>query len=225
MYEIYIRLSLLSVVIISLISGCTSLVYSPSLQLPIQPLQKEQVQAGVGMVLLPETRPSPAEQKTAFGVEGFVRYGFSDKFSMQIRYWNDVHSAGDANRAGFSFSGTHLLGDTNSKTRFGLTIGSGMLLNNYTLEPLGVSVVGSVWLPEMSNNLRPYCSVGILTGFHVSSTVKEWGAGLLLQGGLAWKLIKIWTLNFEGSFIGQANFYEDISHLIPSFSIASTISF
>ena len=114
----YLSISVYLLIAIAELSGCTSLVYSPSMQLPIQPLKKEQVQAGVGMVLLPETRPLPAEQKTAFGVEGFVRYGFNDKFSMQVRYWNDVHSAGDANRAGFSFSGTHLFGDTNSKTPF-----------------------------------------------------------------------------------------------------------
>ena len=52
-----------------------------------------------------------------------------------------------------------------------------MLLNNYALEPLGVSAVGSVWLPELSKSLRPYASVGILTGFKVSSSLKTWGAG------------------------------------------------
>jgi len=195
------------------------------MQLPVQPLKKEQSQAGIGLVLLPETRPSPAERKTAIGVEGFLRYGFSNKFSMQVRYWNDIHSSGDANRAGFSFSGTHLLGDSSSKTRFGLTIGSGILLNNYTLEPLGISIIGSMWLPELSNSFRPYCSIGLLTGFHVSSTFKEWGGGILLQGGFAWNLSQIWTLNLEGSFIGQANFYEDISHGIPSLSLSSTITF
>ncbi len=207
------------------LSGCvTSLVYSPSMQLPTQPLQKEQGQVGVGMVLLPETRPSIADQKSTLGTEGFIRYAFSNKFSLQARYWNDVYLYDGHYRGGFSGSGTYVFGDSLSNCQYGLTVTVGTSMDNASLTGKGTSVVGSVWLPKLHNDLRPYSSIGIIAGAH-SSDFNEWGGGILLQCGIGWNISRIWSVNLEGTFIGQANFYENISHGIPSLSLATSLTF
>ncbi len=213
------------IILVGGISGCaSSLVYSPSIQLPVQPLKKDQGQAGFGMVLLPETRPSAVGQKTSIGGEGFLRYAFSNKFSLQGRYWHNLES--DNNLFGTSISGTYIFGDSSSSTHYGLTCATAALFSGSSVEGGGSSVIGSVWLPKLSADIRPFCSLGAIIGYrHLNTTPKEWGAGLLLQGGLAWSLSQVWTLHFEGSFITQMNFYEDISHGIPSLSVATSITF
>jgi hypothetical protein len=219
------KCSLLLITIVVGLSGCaSSLVYSPSMQLPIQPLKKEQGQTGFGMVMLPQTRPAAIGQKTSIGAEGFLRYGFSNKFSLQTRYWHDLES--NTNVYGASISGTYIFDDSNSTTRFGLTCTAAALFNGSSAEGKGGAVIGSVWLPELSSTIRPYCSLGTIIGFNsLSGTRKSWGMGLLMQSGLAWKVSPVWTLNLEGSFIGQMNIYEDISHGIPSLSLAASIAF
>lgn len=211
--------------LIGVLSGCaSSLVYSPSMQPPVQPLKKDQGQAGFGVVLLPQTRPAAAGQKTAVGGEGFLRYAFSNKLSLQGRYWHDLES--DNNLYGFSFGGTYILGDSSSSTQYGITCNTAALLDGSSIEGGGTALIGTIWLPEFSTGLRPYCSLGAIIGYrHLNTTPKEWGAGLLVQTGIAWKLTPVWTFHFEGSFVGQMNSYDDISHGIPSFSLGASIAF
>ncbi|MBI3259765.1 MAG: hypothetical protein HYZ54_09870 [Ignavibacteriae bacterium] len=223
--KIHLRnISYLYLIVIGL-SGCaSSLVYSPSMQLPVQPLKKEQGQAGFGIVMLPETRPAAVGQKNSLGAEGFLRYAFSNNFSLQARYWHDLES--DNNLYGASLAGTYVFEDSNSATRYGLTCATGVLFNSSSSEGGGTALICSIWLPEFSTGLRPYCSLGAIIGYrHLNTNPKEWGAGLLVQGGIGWKLSSVWTLHLEGSFIGQMNSYDDISHGIPSVSIAASIAF
>lgn len=57
------------------LSGCVpSLVYSPSINLPPQPLKKDKSQLLGGAGLFPETRPDRVEQKLSAGGELTYRY-------------------------------------------------------------------------------------------------------------------------------------------------------
>lgn len=136
------------------LSGCaSSLVYSPSMQLPVQPLKKDQGQTGFGMVMLPETRPASVGLKTSIGAEGFLRYAFSNKFSLQGRYWHNLES--DNNIYGASIGGTYMFEDSNSTTRFGLTGTTAVLFDGSSAEGGGSALIGSVLLPDFFFGITP----------------------------------------------------------------------
>src|ERR1039458_7594892 len=87
----------------SLVACTNSVVYSPSIQLPVSPLKRDCGQAMLGGEMLPETRPSVTTDKAAGGANALVRYAFSDRLTLQAKGWYALDKA-DALRSGFSFS-------------------------------------------------------------------------------------------------------------------------
>ncbi|MDD4858440.1 MAG: hypothetical protein PHD74_10120, partial [Candidatus Krumholzibacteria bacterium] len=73
------------------ITGCTqSMIYSPSVNLPPEPLKEGQVQMFAGVVEMPEVRPQRAPEKTARGIECTARVGAADWLSLQAKAWKDI---------------------------------------------------------------------------------------------------------------------------------------
>jgi hypothetical protein len=85
----------MNILIVLLFAGCSSsLVYSPSLQLDKDQLEKEEVTLSGNLTLLPETRPNSltlfdteVEQgdRTSIGLDGRIGYGFSESFNLEGR--------------------------------------------------------------------------------------------------------------------------------------------
>ena len=116
--EIFVKISnAVPIILISLLTeliGCApSMVYSPSINLPPKPLQKEELQLLGGIGYLPETRPDKTPKKLTLGGETTLRYGFSDFYSMQIKGWYDFSkNLSDYQRWGFAVASTFLFNDS-----------------------------------------------------------------------------------------------------------------
>jgi len=108
------------------LSSCTnSLVYSPSIQLPVAPLSRDGGQVMLGGEMLAETRPAVTSSSSVSGLNTLVRYAFSDKLMLQFKGW---YALGESSswRSGMSFSAIVPFGDINSESaRFGLLFSAG----------------------------------------------------------------------------------------------------
>jgi hypothetical protein len=82
----------LGLVALILLSSCgcsKSLVYSPTLNLPSQPLKKHTFQIQGGAALLPEARPKVTSSEAAWGMEASIRYAVSDQLTLQFHIRED----------------------------------------------------------------------------------------------------------------------------------------
>lgn len=89
------------------LTNCSSsLVYSPSLNLPSRPLVEKEVDLNGGVEIFPETRPEYIESKSknAFGFNGHIGYGFTNEFSMYAKGWFTTENA-NYTRTGLALSG------------------------------------------------------------------------------------------------------------------------
>ncbi|MFT6883574.1 MAG: hypothetical protein ACJAVY_002380, partial [Marinoscillum sp.] len=87
--------------------GCTSIMYSPSLDIPMNPLGKNQVDLQAGVGLFPETRPHEFDDKnTTLAAFGLLSYGITNNFTLSGKAWSDIERI-IAFRVGFALSGQY----------------------------------------------------------------------------------------------------------------------
>jgi hypothetical protein len=189
-------------------AGCTpSMIYSPSINLPPEPLKEKQVQVFGGVVQMPEARPNRAPEKTAKGMEFTARVGAADWLTLQAKFWKDISENFDAaDRFGVSVStivaqtgdlGGFRVGLMPTATFLGA--GDGWYGGGGTL-PL------CVWLPNLSV-LHPYAAVGPGFGLH-NTRDDEYGFLIVENWGCAALLAKHLTVNAEISLVNTFNYYD-----------------
>lgn len=210
------------------IIGCTtqSLVYSPSINLPPEPLKKNQIQLLGGIGLLPEARPHEVGESTAIGGEATFRFAFSNHFVLQAKGWKDFSNNVDANRGGFSISSIITLNSHKSSYRIGIIPTLAYLHGGGGLgSPSGMGAMLPVclWFPK-SKYASFYISLGPGFGAKYGFPIErnEWGWGILLNMGTSLIASKNISFNFEVSGIKQINKYDEMTDFIiaPSFNLS-----
>ena len=192
---------------LSMFSGCVpSLVYSPSINLPPKPLEKEEVQILGGVGYFPETRTDRVTSKMAFGGETTIRYGFSNSYSMQIEGWYDFSNNVEDGRWGLSLAGIIVFNDS-SNYRFGLMPIFAAAFADNSIEGGGCYIPITFWF----NHLDPvnfYTAVGPVVGIRdITDENNQWGWGIIMNAGCGILFNNNITLNLEFAFIKQVNEY------------------
>lgn len=222
------------VIIVCGISGCaSSLVYSPSLNLPASPLKKEQGQVILGGILMPETRPHRSEKKNTVkpGGEGFLRYAFSDNFTLSVKGWSDfavkeqltfgdeIYNQ-DGQRGGVAVQGIFQLPALGGY-KFAVIPNIAVLSEGSHFQAEGASILLSVWSPSIKI-LTPYMAIGPAIGFYDREIA---GYGAIANVGAAMEVFPNFSVNAEVAGIIQVNRYDAITHGIVSPSVAVSWNF
>jgi len=219
MHTKFIATSIISLLIVS---GCTpSLVYSPSINLPPEPLNGGQFQITGGVGMLAEARPHRMDDEVASGQDLTLRYSPFDRFTLQIKGWKDISNNLGEQRSGLSYTNIILLNKINSKIRFGLVPTGAFLFVNNDLEGGGGAMQLAAWFPKYWL-INPYVAFGAGFGIReITDTNNQWGWGYIGNVGLATLIRNHITLNMEISGIKQVNEWENITHYIlaPSFNV------
>lgn len=201
-----------------LFAGCTpSVVYSPSINLPPEPLKQKQVQMFAGVVEMPEARPHKMPERTARGVEATARVGAFDWMTLQAKFWQDISDNFDVQRYGVSVS--TILAHTRDfgGVRVG-TMPTAVFLCDET-EWLGVggTLPLCAWLPDVGV-LHPYAALGPGIGFYDTRDDK-WGWLMIENYGCAALLLKHFTINAELSLVQTFNRYDKRNDSFVTWSI------
>src|SRR5437016_1392104 len=101
-----------------LLSGCGA-IYSPTLNLPHEPLQKNEGQITGTISALPQQ--GEGTLGIAYCGEGQIAYGFSDRFSVMGKAWSQASELYHLNyNGGTSLSGIYRLGSREDKYPFAI---------------------------------------------------------------------------------------------------------
>ncbi len=223
-----IKRILLLFLVLGLFTHCSdSVIYSPAVNLPVKPLLKNEFDLQGGIGLLPEARPHMlGGSYTTFAAIGQLSYGFSDKFSLNVKGWTDIEQRENSLRAGAALTAQFAL-PLNSKSwllflpRVGIATGG---LGGGT--GFGLS---TIYQKQIKPGLSYYAGIGSLVGLEEGFETDEGikyasGIGLLGHAGVSWKFAGDFWLNCELTPIYQINHFENKKQFIvsPSLSIAYT---
>jgi hypothetical protein len=195
--------------------GCSSIVYSPTIDLPARPLKKGQGQFVYGVGMLAETRPKETGKKLDLGHEIFVRYGFGENFSFQEKVWADISEIENKWRGGISASGIFVLNDSTSKFRFGVMPTLAFLFDGKPVEGGGGAVPIILWFPRIET-FHFYTAMGPAIGLRdaIGKKKPQWGWGIVTNVGFSAVPSSVMSINVEIVGILQVNEYDKIIHFI-----------
>jgi hypothetical protein len=177
-----------------LLSGCGT-IYSPTLNLPHEPLLKNEGQLTGTLSALPQNG-SFGDLGIAGSGEGQISYAFSDRFSLQGKAWSQMSEIYQLHyNGGTSLSATYLLQKGGSSLPLALIASSSMLIEGRDIKANGGSLHLAMWLPEIGI-FRPYAAVG--AGMMVVNfKTQDWGYGGIINAGTSVKFSDHVNINLE----------------------------
>jgi VCBS repeat-containing protein len=203
----------------TLLSGCGS-IYSPTLNLPHEPLAKNEGQITGSLSALPQNGDH-GDLGITYSGEGQISYAFSDRISIQLKAWSQLSELYQIHyNGGTSASLTYLLNSKNDNIPMALIATSSMLINGYTIDADGGSLHLAAWLPEFGI-FRPYAALG--AGIMAANfKTGNWGYGGIMNAGTSIKLSDNFRANIEVFGILQRYiYYHTITgYLAPSISLS-----
>jgi hypothetical protein len=179
--------------------------YSPSLDIPMNPLGKNQVDLQAGVGLFPETRPHEFDDKnTTLAAFGLLSYGITNNFTLSGKAWSDIERI-IAFRVGFALSGQYTV-PISDQSRLILIPRLGFATSDIFGYGQGVGF-STVFQQEIEQNYSYYLGLGSVWGW-VDKT-SEGGIGLLAHIGFSRRLSDSFWLNFELNPVYQINYYDN----------------
>lgn len=212
--------SLLAIICaVALVSSCGS-IYSPTLNLPHDPLLKNEGQLTGTLSALPQNG-SNGDLAIAGSGEGQVSYAFSDRLSIQGKVWSQASELYQFRfNGGTSLSGTYMINPKGASLPMAVIATSSMLIDGRDIKANGGSLHLAAWLPEFGM-FRPYVALGggIMV---VNFKSKDWGYGGILNVGTSVKFSEIFSANVEVYGIMQRYiYYHSLSGILaPSLSFS-----
>lgn len=216
-----------------LITGCSSsLVFSPSVNLPVTTLKKGEFDVQASAEFFPETRPDNVGSKTSIGGHLLLGYGLSDKHSIHGKGWLDFDNKGMyATRSGFSINMVNQLWQFNTRTKLLLLPKIGMVLDGKHRGGYGAELPVILHY-HYQKNISVYSGFGFIYGLvdfekkeiHNRSELQS-GFGITHHLGTSIFLYRKLRLNAELTTLYQNNNFEDRSHLIFSPTIGIGFTF
>lgn len=181
-------------IIMIIVTSCTSLVYSPSINLP-EKIKKDETKIIAGYESLPST-----SEYIDNGLIAAVQHSYSDRFCMQVKYWSDFNTySNDKNYLhGASINSYFLLNDTNSSYKLYLVPTVGISLKDNIIN---MGVIGSylgIQTPQFYF-LKPYAALGFLYGRTDLDINRYFGFGAITNIGTNIHIYKNLNLNIEYS--------------------------
>lgn len=213
-----------------LVSSCAkSLTYSPSLNLPNQPLKKKEVDLQAGLELLPESKPDEINASNSIGFHGTFSYGFSEKFNVSLKGWVDTGANSEGMRPGLSLTGQFIRQiNPTSKLLIIPRIGTADMGWGYGLSN------SVVYHKSQTRKFNWYSGLGVGWGFYKlekfsynSNKAPEYPFGYIIMShlGIGYNLSSSLRLNCELNPIYQINPFDEVNHLLfsPSVGLGYTL--
>lgn len=186
---------LIILILMIIVTSCTSLVYSPSINMPDK-IQKDTTNIIAGYESLPSTG-----QFIDKGLIVAVQHSYSDRFCMQVKYWSDLIPYSNDNNYlhGASINTYYLLNDTNSSYKLYLAPTVGMSLKDNSIN---MGVIGSYFGMQTPDIyfFKPYAAVGFMYGRTNLQNNQYYGLGAITNIGTNINIYKNIGLNMEYSF-------------------------
>ncbi len=201
------------------ISSCGS-IYSPTLNLPHEPLAKNQGLLTGTLSVLPQQGSLGTLGLAGCG-EGQIAYGFSDRFSIVGKAWSQASELYNMSyNGGTTLSGVYRISSDEASIPLAVIASTTMLIEGREIKANGGSAYLSAWLPEFGI-FRPYLATGAGI-MAVNFKSNDWGYGGLLNAGISTKLSKHLFANFEvfGGVERYIYYHQIQSFLAPSLSIS-----
>ncbi|MGA2297509.1 MAG: hypothetical protein ABSG15_08185 [FCB group bacterium] len=180
----------------TIIISCSSLVYSPSINLPDK-IQKDETKLSAAYEYLPFTLKTDAGRYFDNGIVVSLQHSYSDRFCMQVKYWTDVNTygVGDTYKHGASIISYIRLNAPNAAYKFYLAPTIGMSLEDNRIQ---MGTLGS-WLavqcPQVTF-LEPYAAAGFIYG-NTDLKNNYWGFGIMANLGTYIPVYNKLKLNIE----------------------------
>lgn len=214
------------------LSNCsTSQVYSPSLNLPQKPLAEKEVDLNGGVEMFPETRPefTNSKDKSTFGFNGQLGYGFTNSFNMYAKGW--ITKDNNKYRSGYSLSGI-IDFQVDDNSRYMLIPRIGLLLDNQNISGYGASCL-LIYQSRIINNFSFNSGGGLIWGynslFETTNSVGESriSMGFAIQGnvGLTYQVSKNIRCNLEVNPLYQINTFDSQQNFVISPNIGIGYTF
>lgn len=217
-------MKILYFVAIVLLTSCTSsLVYSPSVGVTNNKIEKGDVNLQAAFELLPETIPKEIEDNYSKGMNLGFAYGINDKISLKLRAWSDLKTYTDTFSEAFrhGYSAGLMFDFTDDKGGWIFYPRVGILFDDNSVDGGGISF-NSLYKMQVNKTLSLYGGVGLVLGWRdISSEVekKEYGYGLLFNIGSSFDIYKGLGINFELNPVYQLNMYDEVNHFLVAPSI------
>lgn len=191
------RYSLLFFLAPFVVAGCAQTI-NPYLMLPGAPLQQDEVQVQVGVAGMPAV--STFWPGVNAGELALVRYGVSDKLSLQASTW--TNSTPGFSPVGFSLQGIALLSPRTQPWRFALVPTLSVMNSGIQLNGWGTGLALATWTPTVLG-AHPYLGLGALAGAANSNSSNggyDVGFGGTADAGFEYDIFDHLSLNAEWSF-------------------------
>lgn len=199
-------------------SGCSSLLYSPSVGLPINPLRNGDFDLNGGVEMFPETAPDDIMTETSAGATLQIGYGLSDKNSLHLRGW--FSSAEEESRGGISL---HLISQLKNFEN----------ANLYFIPKIGYAFDGFahgigfelpiIYQYRFNDKFSMFGGLGGAYGTELDDVSRGWGITSHLGAGF--QLSENLRLNMELTGVYQNNSSDDVRHFIISPAIGLGYTF
>ncbi|HMR44658.1 MAG TPA: hypothetical protein PKC40_12525 [Saprospiraceae bacterium] len=210
-----------------LVSCSQSLVYSPSVNLPVRPLKEKEIDLHGGLEMMPETRPEGiGGEKTTFGANGQITYGFSDKFNLGVKGWADMQGRENYFRSGYALT-AQFIRPRSECSRMIYVPRTGMVLDGRYIAGYGFSL-SALYQREIVENLSYTVGAGALWGFNTISEEEGDKMGIGLQGtaSIGWIFTDNFRLGIELTPLYQINLFDHNQQFIfsPQIGVGYTIT-
>lgn len=200
------------------LSSCGS-IYSPSLHLAHDPIEKNHGQLTAAMSALPQTGLGNV---SAAGCGEFeAAYGFSNSVSIEGKVWSQASEVyqGQYNGGG-ALSATIMLSSREADLPIAIIPSGSMLVENRDIKAMGAMVRAAMWLPTVGI-FRPYVAAG--PGFMASNFKQnDWGYGAVTNLGVSAKFSDHFSANLE--LLGALQQYRKYTtwngYLAPTLSVS-----
>lgn len=193
----------------------SSMIYSPSVNLSHESMQKYDIYLQGSLALFPEARPNEIGQFVTVGQHIHWMYAFSNRFSLSFKEWSDFATTENNLRFGGALTG-QLCSPIDSRRKFVYLPRIG-----FTIAGIGVGFgaqFSAVYQDKITDIISIYYGLGGLWGM----TPDEKGAnGYVVIGhiGITTSFNQSLKGNFEYNPIYQINKIENVKHFISSFSV------
>lgn len=161
---------LLNLLIILLLTSCSSLVYSPSLGLTGKKLKEKQIDISGGAGMLPETQPHIDREATE-GAFLKVGYGFSDNFNLNLNVWSAFKNGTLSSRRGYSFHSRIVLKDS-ARSHFEIIPRTAVLIDGNSINGYGFALP-IVYVNNITDRLFFYIGAGPAVGTQKFEKIKD----------------------------------------------------
>lgn len=171
---------LFNLLIMLVLTSCSSLVYSPSLGLTGKKLKEKQIDISGGAGMLPETQPHIARTATE-GAFFKIGYGFSDNFNLNLNVWSAFKNGNLSSRRGYSLHSRIVFKDS-VKSRFEIIPRTAVLIDGNSINGYGCALA-FVYVNNITDKLFFYIGAGPAAGTQKFSKIKDANQHMIYPSG------------------------------------------